>query len=75
MVVFKGEVPGVIVSPRGPVDSFGWDPIFQPNGFDKTFAELGSEQKNQISHRVKALNLFRRHTLAKLEGNTAEAPK
>jgi len=63
MTVFKGQVSGKIVPPRGPVDSFGWDPIFQPNGYDKTFAELGSE-KNKISHRVKALNLFRRHVVA-----------
>ena len=30
---------------------FGWDPIFQPDGFDKTFAEMAKEEKNKISHR------------------------
>jgi inosine triphosphate pyrophosphatase len=74
MIVFKGEVPGLIVSPRGPVDSFGWDPIFQPVGQDKTFAELGPEQKNQVSHRVKALNLFRKHVIAKESDQPTPSP-
>ena len=34
---------------------FGWDPVFQPDGHDETFAELDSEIKNQISHRGNAL--------------------
>ena len=42
------------VSPRG-VGGFGYDPIFVPNGHDRTFAELSAETKNQISHRAKAL--------------------
>ena len=63
VTLLKGQVSGRIVHPRGPADAFGWDPIFQPNGYDKTFAELGPQEKNQISHRVRALNLFRRHVL------------
>ena len=74
MTVFKGQVPGSIVSPRGPVDSFGWDPIFQPNGHDKTFAELGPQEKNQISHRVKALNLFRKHVMTKQAESSTSTP-
>ena len=62
MVMFKGIVRGTIVEPRtGPEPSFGWDPIFVPSGGDKTFAEMGSAAKNQISHRVRALDLFKNY--------------
>ncbi|KAL0433060.1 UNVERIFIED_CONTAM: Inosine triphosphate pyrophosphatase [Sesamum latifolium] len=44
----------MIVPPRGPND-FGWDPIFQPDGYDKTYAEMAKEEKNKISHRYRAL--------------------
>lgn len=57
---FEGEVKGSIVAPRG--DSmFGWDPIFQPDGHDKTFAEMTLEEKNKISHRRKALQKLKEH--------------
>lgn len=58
VVLFQGKTEGQIVLPRGPRD-FGWDPCFQPNGFDKTYAELSKDVKNSISHRYKALDLFR----------------
>ncbi|HCU59345.1 MAG TPA: non-canonical purine NTP pyrophosphatase, RdgB/HAM1 family [Alphaproteobacteria bacterium] len=55
---FEGRVDGqIIFEPRGK-SGFGFDPIFEPNGYDKTFAELGSEVKNKISHRAKALEKF-----------------
>ncbi len=38
---------------------FGWDPVFMPDGFDKTFAEISSEEKNKISHRGRALELVK----------------
>lgn len=38
---------------------FGWDPIFLPNGHDKTFAEMDMEEKNKISHRGKAGELIK----------------
>lgn len=41
---------GQIVSARGP-NNFGWDPVFQPDGFTQTFAEMDKETKNKISHR------------------------
>lgn len=47
---FEGEVSGQIVAPIGE-KGFGWDSIFLPNGFTKTFGELSLEEKNQISHR------------------------
>ena len=52
--LFVGRCEGTIVAPRGE-NMFGWDPIFQPKGFDQTFAEMDSEEKNKISHRGKAL--------------------
>lgn len=51
---FTGEVHGKIVSPRGN-SKFGFDPIFQPNDHNLTFAEMKTEEKNLISHRNKAL--------------------
>ncbi|PIR98269.1 MAG: non-canonical purine NTP pyrophosphatase, RdgB/HAM1 family [Candidatus Colwellbacteria bacterium CG10_big_fil_rev_8_21_14_0_10_42_22] len=52
---FKGSIKGEIVEPRGD-GGFGWDPIFMPNGYDKTFAEMTAEEKNEISMRRIALN-------------------
>jgi non-canonical purine NTP pyrophosphatase (RdgB/HAM1 family) len=47
---FEGEITGSIIEPRVP-SSFGWDPIFLPDGHDKTFAEMDSFEKNTISMR------------------------
>jgi non-canonical purine NTP pyrophosphatase (RdgB/HAM1 family) len=55
MQFFEGRVKGKIVKPRGE-NKFGWDPIFIPNGYDQTFAEMGAEEKNRISMRRMALN-------------------
>ena len=38
---------------------FGWDPVFEPDGYDMTFAELPLEEKNKISHRANALKLVK----------------
>lgn len=55
----RGECPGVILpEPRGD-KGFGYDPVFAPEGYDRSFAELGDEIKNQISHRARALAEFR----------------
>ena len=43
---------------RGEKNNFGYDPIFVPNGHANTFAEMTSEEKNQISHRSQALTKF-----------------
>ena len=52
---FRGEVNGTIIEePRGN-HGFGYDPVFVPDGYDKTFGELGPEIKDKISHRAKAL--------------------
>jgi len=52
---FEGSIKGIIVSPKG-TSGFGWDPIFQPEGFSKSFAEMTLEEKNRISMRRIALN-------------------
>ncbi|XP_071947293.1 inosine triphosphate pyrophosphatase-like isoform X1 [Antedon mediterranea] len=52
--LFHGKTPGKIVEPRGKT-TFGWDPCFQPDGFDETYAEMTDAVKNSISHRSKAL--------------------
>jgi XTP/dITP diphosphohydrolase len=55
LATFDGRVEGRIVdTPRGR-EGFGYDPIFMPNGFNQTFAELSAGTKNQISHRAQAL--------------------
>ena len=58
--VFEGKTLGTIVTPRGKRD-FGWDPVFQPDGFDKTYAELDSAVKNFISHRGRALEKLKEY--------------
>jgi XTP/dITP diphosphohydrolase len=53
--VFEGACEGrILLSPRGG-HGFGYDPLFQPDGFEETFAELGEAVKNGISHRARAL--------------------
>jgi XTP/dITP diphosphohydrolase len=52
---FAGVIEGAIVDPPRGSHGFGYDPIFVPTGFDQTFAELGAELKNRISHRAQAM--------------------
>ena len=51
---FEGIVEGQIIRERRGGEGFGYDPIFQPDGYDQTFAELGMDIKNHISHRARA---------------------
>jgi XTP/dITP diphosphohydrolase len=56
---FEGAVEGTIVdSPRGGF-GFGYDPIFNPNGFDQTFGELAAAEKDRVSHRGRAVEKLR----------------
>lgn len=48
---FKGEIWGQITENKRGTAGFGYDPIFIPDGYDKTFAEMSPEEKNSISHR------------------------
>ena len=55
---FEGKVEGEIVSERSGHNGFGFDPIFKPHGFDKTFANFTAEEKAKISHRGRAFEKF-----------------
>ena len=48
---FTGIVNGVILTERKGSSGFGYDPIFLPDGFNETYAEMNAEKKNKISHR------------------------
>ena len=52
---FVGEIKGTITFAPAGTNGFGYDPVFIPEGFEKTFAELTDEEKNEISHRGKAM--------------------
>lgn len=53
--LFEGIVKGYITEEKQGDSGFGYDPIFRPDGFSETFAEMGNEAKNQISHRANAV--------------------
>ncbi|GFP99332.1 inosine triphosphate pyrophosphatase [Phtheirospermum japonicum] len=71
-ITFLGKTPGKIVPPRGPND-FGWDPVFQPDGYDQTYAEMPKKEKNKISHRYRALAQVKSH-FAESEYNFQTGP-
>ena len=56
---FEGSLKGTIVSPRG--EGFGWDAVFQPEGYDKTFGELSAEEKNTFSMRKIAVEKLKEY--------------
>lgn len=55
---FDGRVHGNLLTENKGFKGFGYDPIFVPEGYDRTFAEMNPEDKNKISHRKQALDLF-----------------
>ncbi len=58
-----GEIAGSIIKePRG-TNGFGYDPLFLPDGYDKTMAELPPEIKNKISHRFRAFDQLKKYLM------------
>ncbi len=53
--LFEGRVDGRIIEDQRGMSGFGYDPVFLPEGFDRTFAEMSEEEKNGISHRGRAI--------------------
>lgn len=53
--LFEGRVNGRIAESEAGCGGFGYDPLFVPEGFDRTFAEMGADEKNAISHRGRAV--------------------
>lgn len=53
--LFEGKIEGKIISEKLGTNGFGYDPIFVPDGYNETFAQLDAETKNKISHRARAL--------------------
>lgn len=53
--IFYGEIEGRIIDERRGSSGFGYDSVFVPAGYEETFAQMGEEQKNKISHRAKAV--------------------
>ena len=56
----RGECPGTIGRVPEGTNGFGYDPLFLPEGYSVTYAQLTAEEKNRISHRAKALEILRR---------------
>jgi non-canonical purine NTP pyrophosphatase (RdgB/HAM1 family) len=65
MTTFEGIVNGEIIREKRGGEGFGYDPVFQPEGYDKTFAELGVDIKNNISHRARAVQKLADYLLKK----------
>lgn len=53
--LFEGVINGTITTERHGTEGFGYDPVFLPDGYDRTFAEMTLEEKNPISHRGRAI--------------------
>lgn len=71
--VVTGEVRGVLLRERRGENGFGYDPIFRPDGYAVTTAEMSSAEKDAISHRGKALRALVPHIAARVEGTSTPA--
>ncbi len=73
--LFEGSVEGTIATERHGTQGFGYDPLFIPEGYSQTFAQLGEDIKNGISHRARAVARLAEHfakTAEKAEGKPGE---
>ena len=57
--LFEGSIEGMILTAPVGNHGFGYDPVFVPDGYPQSFAEMLAEEKNRISHRARAMNSFR----------------
>lgn len=69
---FEGRIDGEITRRRIGNDGFGYDPVFRPDGYDKTFAQLGVDVKNRISHRAIASRKLADELLGLSIGSTSK---
>lgn len=67
--LFSGRIDGTIAYEERGEEGFGYDSVFIPNGYDKTFAELGEEEKNKISHRAIATENLKSYLKYKYRNN------
>lgn len=70
----SGSCPGRIVDALRGAKGFGYDPLFVPDGYELTFAEMGNEQKNRLSHRGRALALAKEKWGALIASNAPGFP-
>lgn len=56
--LFEGVVEGQIIDRETGHEGFGYDPLFRPDGYDRTFAQMTTEEKNAVSHRARAVRKF-----------------
>jgi XTP/dITP diphosphohydrolase len=63
LLTFEGMIRGTITLDKHGSQGFGYDPVFQPSGYSKTFAEMAPDEKNAISHRALAVKAFAKHFL------------
>ena len=67
IVNFEGSINGKIINQKRGIHGFGYDPIFQPDGYKQTFAEMTLDEKNKISHRAKAIEKLANYLFGKNE--------
>lgn len=63
-ICFKGEVEGRITSEKRGTQGFGFDPIFEPLNSQKTFSQMTTKEKNQLSHRAASFRKFAKHFMS-----------
>ncbi len=66
---FEGIVNGQIIEIKKGANGFGYDPVFQPDGCNQTFAEMTLQQKNKISHRAMAISKLAEFLLSRKAEN------